>query len=99
MSSMSDRDRKIMLAIVPLVVILAYWFLLLSPKRDEAATAKQDEPEGDEQDHRHDHQEDLAIAIRHAAHDPPPRDAGTLPAPFGVSSVSMGANVTVTLNL
>ena len=42
MSSMSDRDRKIMLAIVPLVVILAYWFLLFSPKREEAATAKQD---------------------------------------------------------
>jgi Tfp pilus assembly protein PilO len=44
-SSMSDRDRKILLAIVPLVVIVAYWFLLLSPKRDEAATAKKDNTE------------------------------------------------------
>ena len=45
MSNISDRDRKIMLALVPLVVILAYWFLLLSPKREEASTAKQDAAE------------------------------------------------------
>jgi Tfp pilus assembly protein PilO len=37
---MSDRDRKILLAIVPLVLIVAYWFLLFSPKREEAASAK-----------------------------------------------------------
>ena len=42
MSSMSDRDRKILLAIVPLVVIVAYWFLLFSPKREEAASAKKE---------------------------------------------------------
>jgi Tfp pilus assembly protein PilO len=41
-TNMSDRDRKILVAIVPLVLILAYWFLLLSPKRQEATTAKQD---------------------------------------------------------
>jgi hypothetical protein len=35
--SMSDRDRKILLAIIPLVVIVGYWFLLLAPKRQEAA--------------------------------------------------------------
>ena len=34
MASMSDRDRKILLAIVPVVVIVAYWFLLLAPKRE-----------------------------------------------------------------
>jgi Tfp pilus assembly protein PilO len=39
MSSMSDRDRKILLAIVPVVVIIAYWFLLLAPKKEEASTA------------------------------------------------------------
>jgi hypothetical protein len=39
-SSMSDRDRKILLAVVPLIVIVAYWFLLLGPKRQEATTAK-----------------------------------------------------------
>jgi Tfp pilus assembly protein PilO len=37
---MSDRDRKILLAVVPLIVIVAYWFLLLAPKRHEATTAK-----------------------------------------------------------
>ena len=40
--TLSDRDRKIMLALVPLVVLVAYWFLLLAPKREEAATATQD---------------------------------------------------------
>jgi Tfp pilus assembly protein PilO len=39
MASMSDRDRKLLLAIVPIAVIVAYWFLLLAPKREEASTA------------------------------------------------------------
>ena len=39
MSSMSDRDRKILLAVIPVVVIIAYWFLLLAPKKEEATTA------------------------------------------------------------
>jgi Tfp pilus assembly protein PilO len=47
-SSMSDRDRKILLAIVPLVVIVAYWFLLFSPKREEAASAKKNMTEQQE---------------------------------------------------
>jgi Type II secretion system (T2SS), protein M len=38
-SSMSDRDRKILLLVLPLAVVVAYWFLLLSPKRDEATKA------------------------------------------------------------
>ena len=42
MSSMSDRDRKILLAIVPVLVIVAFWFLLFSPKREEAASAKKE---------------------------------------------------------
>jgi len=37
--NVTDRDRKILIALVPIVVIVAYWFLLLAPKRDEAATA------------------------------------------------------------
>jgi Tfp pilus assembly protein PilO len=37
--SLSDRDKKIMLFLVPLVVVAAYWFLLLAPKREEATTA------------------------------------------------------------
>ncbi|MEA2470586.1 MAG: hypothetical protein QOE38_1585 [Thermoleophilaceae bacterium] len=35
--SLTDRDRKILFAIIPLVLIVAYWFLLLAPKRQEAA--------------------------------------------------------------
>ena len=37
--SLSDRDRKIVLVIVPQLVVAAYWFLLLAPKREAAATA------------------------------------------------------------
>lgn len=39
---MSGRDRKILLAIVPLAVILGFWFLALAPKRQEAAKADED---------------------------------------------------------
>ena len=34
--SLTDRDRKILLALVPLVLIVAYWFVILAPKRQEA---------------------------------------------------------------
>jgi hypothetical protein len=34
--SISDRDRKILLALIPLAVVAAYWFLVLAPKRQEA---------------------------------------------------------------
>jgi hypothetical protein len=37
--TVSDRDKKIMLFLVPLVLVAAYWFLLLSPKREEATAA------------------------------------------------------------
>lgn len=37
--SLSDRDRKIVIGLVPLLVVLAYWFLLFAPKREESATA------------------------------------------------------------
>lgn len=37
--SLTDRDRKIVIGLAPLLVILAYWFLLLAPKRDAASTA------------------------------------------------------------
>jgi len=35
--SLTARDRAILMAIVPVVIVIAFWFLLLSPKRDEAA--------------------------------------------------------------
>ena len=36
---MSDRDRKILMVLAPLLVLVGYWFLVLSPKREEAAKA------------------------------------------------------------
>jgi hypothetical protein len=38
--TVSDRDRKIIMVIVPLVVVLGYWFMLLAPKREAAAAAE-----------------------------------------------------------
>lgn len=37
--SMSGRDKKIIFAIVPLLVIGAFWFLLFAPQREEASKA------------------------------------------------------------
>jgi Tfp pilus assembly protein PilO len=38
--SLTDRDRKILIALIPLVAIVGYWFLLLAPKRQEASKIK-----------------------------------------------------------
>lgn len=38
--TLTDRDRRILLFLIPIVVLVAYWFLLLSPKRDDLATAE-----------------------------------------------------------
>jgi Tfp pilus assembly protein PilO len=35
--TITDRDRKILLLLVPIALAAAYWFLLLAPKREEAA--------------------------------------------------------------
>jgi Type II secretion system (T2SS), protein M len=35
--SLSDRDRKLLMFIVPAVLIAAYWFLFLSPVRNESS--------------------------------------------------------------
>jgi len=40
--SLTDRDRKIALAIVPILLLAAYWFLLLAPKREDAAKASKE---------------------------------------------------------
>lgn len=40
--SLSDRDRKMLLAVVPVALLVAYWFLLLSPQRKEAQRAADD---------------------------------------------------------
>ena len=35
--SLSDRDKKIVMILVPILVLAGYWFLVLTPKREEAA--------------------------------------------------------------
>ena len=42
--NISERDRKIALAIMPILLLVGYWFLLLAPKRDAAAKASKDAP-------------------------------------------------------
>src|SRR5205085_5179497 len=34
--SLTDRDRKIVIMLLPVILIAVYWFLILSPKRKEA---------------------------------------------------------------
>lgn len=35
--TLSDRDKKLLIFLVPIVVLAAYWLLLLGPKREEAS--------------------------------------------------------------
>jgi len=37
--TLTDRDRKILIAVIPILAIVAYYFLLLGPKRQDAKTA------------------------------------------------------------
>jgi Tfp pilus assembly protein PilO len=37
--SLTSRDRRIVLLLVPALLVAVYWFLLLAPKRDEATEA------------------------------------------------------------
>jgi Tfp pilus assembly protein PilO len=39
-TNMSGRDRKLLMGLAPIVLLVAFWFLLFSPKREAAATAK-----------------------------------------------------------
>jgi hypothetical protein len=39
MKNMTDRDRKIMFSVVPVVLLVAFWFLLMAPKRAEVSQA------------------------------------------------------------
>jgi Tfp pilus assembly protein PilO len=38
--TMSERDKKLIFLIVPIALIIAYWFLVLSPKREESAAVQ-----------------------------------------------------------
>jgi hypothetical protein len=41
--TLTDRDRRIVLILLPVVVLIAYWFLLLGPKRDDLKTARDEQ--------------------------------------------------------
>ena len=62
--SVSDRDKKLLIFIVPVLVLGAFWFLLLSPKRDEAAKAEQEATQQEERRDAAQAQVDQASAAR-----------------------------------
>jgi hypothetical protein len=37
--SLTERDRKILMGAIPVLLLLVYWFMLLAPKRKEASAA------------------------------------------------------------
>jgi Tfp pilus assembly protein PilO len=37
--TLTDRDRKIMIAVIPVLAIVVYWFVVLGPKRQDAKSA------------------------------------------------------------
>ena len=39
--SLTERDRKILITLLPLALIAAYWFLLLAPKREESTVVQE----------------------------------------------------------
>jgi Tfp pilus assembly protein PilO len=38
--TLTERDRKLMFALIPIALLVAYWLLVLAPKRSEATAAK-----------------------------------------------------------
>ena len=40
--TLTDRDKRVLLFVVPVLVLAAYWFLLLSPQREEASKAAEE---------------------------------------------------------
>jgi Tfp pilus assembly protein PilO len=38
--TLTERDRRIVMILIPIVVLLGYWFLILSPKRNDLKTAQ-----------------------------------------------------------
>ena len=64
--TLTERDRKVLIFIVPVLLLAAYWFLLLSPKREEASQAA-DEVAAQEQ--RRDTAQERLEAAKHAKQD------------------------------
>jgi len=40
--SMTERDKKILTLLIPIALIAAYWFLVLSPKKEESAAIQEE---------------------------------------------------------
>ena len=38
--TLTERDRRILLILIPIVILVAYWFLILSPKRSDLSDAR-----------------------------------------------------------
>jgi Tfp pilus assembly protein PilO len=53
--TLTERDRRILMLMIPVVIIVAYWFLLLSPKRDDLKTARDNQ-------HQQEQRRDTAVA-------------------------------------
>ena len=64
--SLTERDRKIVLAILPILLLVGYWFLLLAPKREAAAESSK---ELTKQTQRRDKAQSAANAARGAQTD------------------------------
>lgn len=45
--TITDRDRRIIMILVPIVLLIAYWFLILSPKRDDLKTAQDNQQQAE----------------------------------------------------
>jgi hypothetical protein len=40
--SLTDRDRKIVMILAPLILLIGYWFVVLAPQREKATTVEQE---------------------------------------------------------
>jgi Tfp pilus assembly protein PilO len=47
--TLTDHDRRILLILIPIVILLAYWFLLLSPKRADLSDARDQQQQAEQQ--------------------------------------------------
>jgi hypothetical protein len=72
--SLSNRDRKIVIFILPVLVLVGFWFLLLAPKRQEASKAAKNLAK---QEQRRD-QAQAAVAAAEASKDTFAADYGSL---------------------
>jgi Type II secretion system (T2SS), protein M len=46
--TLNDRDRRILLILIPVVVVVAYWFLILSPKRSDLSDARSQQQQAEQ---------------------------------------------------